>query len=234
MHNTESFIKEAKEIHGEKYSYSLVNYKNVSTKIQIICSKHSIFEQTPKNHILRKSGCPKCAVEYKANKLKLSQTEFINISNKTHNNKYEYSLVNYINNATNVDIICPIHGKFNQKPSHHMRGIGCPFCNDSKGELKIKSFLDKNQIIYIRNKTFNNCIDIGKLKFDFYLPNSNMIIEFDGIQHFKPNHAFGGNEEFNNIQRRDNIKNEYCNKNSILLIRIRYNENIENKLNIIL
>jgi very-short-patch-repair endonuclease len=234
MYDTESFIKEAKKIHGEKYNYSLVNYKNVSTKIRIICSKHNVFEQTPKNHILRKSGCPKCAIEYKANKLKLSQTEFIIISNKTHSNKYNYSLVNYFNNKTHVDIICPIHGVFEQAPAHHMRGIGCPICNDSKGELKIKSFLNKNRITYIRNKMFNNCKDIGKLKFDFYLPNLNIMIEFDGIQHFKPNHAFGGTEEFNNIQRRDNIKNKYCDENLIQLIRIRYNENIENKLNFLI
>lgn len=225
-----SLINSFNNIHNNRYDYSLVNYVNYNTKIKIKCNVHGIFEQTPKNHILNKCGCPKCAVTYKSNKLKLSQSEFINKSNLIHNNKYDYSLVEYVNNKVLVNIICSKHGIFKQAPLHHMRGIGCPFCNSSKGELMIKTILENKKILFIKNKTFDDCIDISRLKFDFYLPLLNTVIEFDGIQHFKPIQAFGGVIEFLNIQRRDNIKNEYCQKNNIRLLRIKYNENIENKL----
>jgi hypothetical protein len=222
-------------IHKNKYDYSLVKYHNFSTKVKIICSKHGIFKQTPKSHIIVKSGCPKCAVIYKANKLKLSQIDVIHKSTLIHKNKYDYSLVEYVNSKEKIKIICPEHGIFEQAPVHHMRGIGCPFCNDSKGELIIKNFLENNNNIwFIRNKIFDDCIDFGKLKFDFYLPNNNMIIEFDGIQHYKPINAFGGETEFINIQRRDKIKNEYCIRKSMQMLRIKYNENIINKLNSVL
>ena len=233
-HSQQQILNKCIEVHGNLYDYSLIDYKNYSTKIKIICNKHGVFEQTPKNHILRKSGCPKCAIIQKANGLKLSQKKFISISKKTHNNKYDYSLVDYVNNKTKIKIICLLHGIFEQIPAHHMKGIGCPHCNDSKGELKIKNFLEYHHISFVRNKTFNDCYDLGKLKFDFYLPKLNLIIEFDGIQHYKPIDVFGGEFEFFNIQRRDKIKNDYCEEKSIQLLRIKYNENINNKLKPIL
>jgi very-short-patch-repair endonuclease len=230
-HTTLDIIAKCVEIHGDTYDYTLVDYVNYYTKIKIQCKKHGIFQQTPKSHILKKSGCPKCAIEYKANKLKLSQEEFIETSNNIHNRKYDYSLVNYINNKTKVTIICPNHGMFQQAPVHHMRGIGCPICNESKGESIIAEFLNNENILYIREKSFDNCIDNGNLRFDFYLPDLNIVIEFDGIQHYKPIDAFGGKSEFLNIKRRDLIKNNYCFENKIRMIRIKYNENIINKLN---
>jgi hypothetical protein len=229
-----TIIEKFLNVHGNIYNYSLVNYENYNTPVKIICSKHGIFNQTPKTHIDRKSGCPKCANDNRKNKLTLPQSEFITISNKTHNSKYDYSLVEYKNNRIKVKIICPIHGIFEQNPFHHMNGVGCPHCNDSKGELKVKEFLENNNILYTRNKTFDDCFDIHRLRFDFYLPYLNTIIEFDGIQHYRPIEAWGGNDTFIKLQRRDKIKNEYCNNNLIPLIRIRYNDNVENKLNILL
>lgn len=223
-----------KEIHFNKYDYSLVEYINFNTKVKIICNLHGVFEVTPKNHILRKSGCPKCAIIYKANKLKSNQIDVINQSKLIHNNKYDYSLVDYINTKEKIKIICPTHGIFEQAPVHHLRGIGCPHCNDSKGELIVKTFLEYNNISYIRNKIFDDCFDLSKLKFDFYLPEHNIVIEYDGMQHYKSINAFGGETEFINIQRRDRIKNEYCIRKSIEMIRIKYNENINNKLNSLL
>ena len=111
-----------------------------------------------------------------------------------------------------------------------MKGIGCPHCNDSKGELIIKNFLENKKIIFVRNKIFDECFDLDKLRFDFYLPKHNIVIEFDGIQHYKPIKFFGGKKEFLNLQRRDRIKDKFCINNSIQMLRIKYNEKIENKL----
>lgn len=132
------FIEEAKKIHGDKYDYSLVNYINSKTKVKIICSIHGEFEQIPTDHV-RGRGCKNCGVE--KSKLncpnKLSSEKFIKKSREKHEDKYGYSLVNYVNSKTNVKIICPKHGEFLQQPSHHMRGHGCDKCfrDTIKGRL---------------------------------------------------------------------------------------------------
>ena len=105
--NTETFIKRAKEIHGDKYIYDEVNYVNSSTKVKIICPIHGPFYVTPSHHIYSKSGCIKCAGLNKR-----TTEEFKELAQKVHGNKYDYSKVKYINNRTPVCIICPKHGEF--------------------------------------------------------------------------------------------------------------------------
>jgi len=151
---------------------------------------------------------------------------FIKKSNIIHNYKYNYSEVEYINNKTKVKIICPKHGIFNQKPNDHLMGHGCPICKESYGEKQIGIFLDNNNIRYIRQKKFKNCKNIKVLPFDFYLPEYNMCIEFDGIQHFKKIDKWGGENNYKLIMLKDNIKNNYCKNNNIYLLRIKYNDDI--------
>jgi len=123
--------------------------------------------------------------------------------------------------------------QFQQKPHTHLKGSGCPYCgNNSKGESKIKRILDANKIDYISQKYFNNCKGIKrKLPFDFYLPKQNILIEYDGVQHFRPVDIFGGQIGFEKTKTNDTIKNKYSLDNGIKLFRIKYNENLENKLN---
>lgn len=225
--DTTEFIEKAKRYHGDKYDYSLVEYKNATIKIKIICLEHGIFKQTPNNH-LNGQGCQKCA-----NNFKLTTEEFIIEAKNTHGDKYDYSLVKYINSFTPVIIICPIHGKFKQKPKLHKNGGKCPYCNASKGEEEISEYLDLFKIKYKRQYKFNDCKYKRQLPFDFYLPKQNLCIEFDGRQHFEPVKDFGGDEEFKKIKIRDKIKNEYCEKNKINILRIKYDQNINNELKII-
>ena len=110
-YNTDKFIKKATEIHNGKYDYSKVEYVNSSTKVCIICPIHGEFWQKPTRH-LKGDGCEKCAKK----KRKINISEFINRSTEIHNNKYDYSKVNYKNIETKVCIICPKHGEFWQKP----------------------------------------------------------------------------------------------------------------------
>ena len=85
--------------------------------------------------------------------------------------RYDYSKVNYVNNRTDVIIICPIHGEFLQTPSDHFQGCGCSLCNKkSKGEIKITRFLTNNNIKFEREKRFSDCKNILPLPFDFYIP----------------------------------------------------------------
>ena len=101
-------------------------------------------------------------------------------------------------------------------------GNGCPLCYDSNGENKIKNILDQINITYEIQKTFDDCKNTKKLRFDFYLPKYNVLIEYDGMQHFKPIKFFGGIKRFNDLNKHDNIKNEYASKNNIPLLRIPY------------
>jgi len=213
---TEEFIQKAKEIHGDKYDYSKVEYKHSQQKICIICPEHGEFWQIP-NHHLKKHGCPKCVNVYSP-----TTEEFIQKAKLIHGDKYNYLKVEYKNNNTKVCIICPEHGEFWQTPNSHLNNTGCPKCQRSLGEEAIEKWLKENNILYETQKRFKECRNILPLPFDFYLPNNNICIEFDGEQHFQPIKYWRNNNYFNEIQKHDQIKNEYCQKNNIKLIRISY------------
>lgn len=97
----------------------------------------------------------------------------------------------------------------------------------SHGEVIISNVLDRKNIKYKYNKSLKDCISSSKLRFDFYLPDYNLCIEFDGIQHYKPVDIFGGEEEFLKTQMRDKIKNQWCELNNIKLIRFNYMQSVE-------
>lgn len=145
---------------------------------------------------------------------------FIDESKKIHGIFYDYSLVNYKNTNEKIKIICPIHGEFEQRPKHHYNGSGCPICRESKGERDVRKSLEEKNISFIKQYRFPDCKDKRTLPFDFYLPELNTCIEYDGEQHFKSKEQWGGESGFIDRQRKDEIKNEYCIKNNIKLIRL--------------
>ena len=149
---TEGFTLMSIKIHGKRYDYSLVDYKNNKTNVKIICREHGIFEQMPCVH-LKKHGCPKCF-----HPKKYTQEEIIKKFKDVHNEDYDYSLVDYVNVRKNVKIICKKHDVFNMKPdSHYNKKYGCPFCKKSKGENEVENILKDLNIEYIRQKKFENC-----------------------------------------------------------------------------
>ena len=127
----EEFIKKSKEIHGDEFDYSKVQYVNYRTKIIIICKVHGEFEQTPNEHL---SGC-KCGF-CKGNRISLvkrdTKEEFIIKAVKLHGHQFDYSKINYINNYTKINIICKVHGEFEQRPNSHLNGSKCNFCTNKK------------------------------------------------------------------------------------------------------
>ena len=110
------------------------------------------------------------------------------------------------------------------------RGAPCPKCKGSAGERAVATYLDDNDIEYIREYSFDDCRDKMPLRFDFYLPEKNAVIEFDGIQHFMPvsfvhtDDRESVAEQFRGLQKRDENKNKYCLRKGVHMLRIRYDE----------
>ena len=140
------FIEKAKEIHGDKYDYSKVEYVNADTKVCIICPEHGEFWQTVNSH-LSGCGCPTCAGNNR-----LTTEEFIKKARQVHGNKYDYSKTEYINRTTPVTITCNVHGDFLQKPSEHLSGNGCPECalisRTEKRKRSFKSFIEEAKNVH--------------------------------------------------------------------------------------
>jgi hypothetical protein len=147
---------------------------------------------------------------------------------------YRYDKVNYVTNKDFVDIDCRSHGIFKQSPNNHLSGNGCPRCKNSYGERKISNYLESNSIKYLREFKFEQCFYKDKLPFDFYLPDYNLCIEFNGIQHYEPVDFFGGVISYENQLIRDSVKNKYCSDNKINLLIIKYDEDIDFKISSIL
>jgi hypothetical protein len=147
----ENFIKDAIDIHGNRYDYSKVNYKNSSTKIIIICKEHGEFEQAPISH-LNGSNCNKCSGAYT-----LSTDEFVNKANIIHDNEYDYSKVEYVNTKKKVTIVCKIHGDFTQIPEHHLNGHGCSKCANCH-KYTTNEFIKKANEIHGNKYDYSNVV----------------------------------------------------------------------------
>ena len=155
--NTNEFIKKAREIHGNKYNYSKVNYVNSYTKVCIICPEHGEFWQVPNSH-LKGIGCPNCGIESRKETNSSTTEEFIKKARKIHGDKYDYSKVEYLNSQTKVRIICPEHGEFLQTPANHLSGKGCPKCG---GKIKFNT----NEFINKAREVHGNKYDYSKVKY---------------------------------------------------------------------
>lgn len=223
--NINGIITDFKSIWNNIYDYSnIIEYINNKQKLKIICHKHGEFELNYVEHFREKRGCKLCK------NVKYNFENFKEQANIIHTSKYKYE--NFINYSSKIDIICPIHGKFTLLAHNHLKGTGCSKCKklNSKGEKLISNYLTQYNIEFYSQHKFENCKLHRHLKFDFYLPKYNLIIEYDGIQHFEIREHFGGETEFNKTILRDKIKTQYCLDNNIDLLRISYKENITNIL----
>jgi very-short-patch-repair endonuclease len=152
----------------------------------------------------------------------LDNNIFTKRSIEVHGNLYDYSFVDYKSIKDRVDIICKKHGIFSQIASDHLRGSGCPKCNTSKGERYIIDYLLNNNINFLYQYKFEKCKNKKILIYDFFIPELNICIEFDGIQHYIPIDFFGGVDGFESLKINDDIKNNFCIENGIELYRIPY------------
>lgn len=177
-YSADDFIKKAKKVHGDKYDYSKVNYKDSTQKVIIICNEHGEFTKSPSKH-LRGQGCPNCSIDLKKKKLNYDVHEFIELSKQIHGDKYDYSNVEYINSHEKVKIICPEHGQFEQRPNGHLSGHGCQNCTSSvsNSEIEINDFLKDNGVDTITS----SMSVIPPYQLDIYIPSHDLAIEFNGL-----------------------------------------------------
>jgi very-short-patch-repair endonuclease len=167
---TEEFIRKAKLIHGDKYDYSKTNYINGKTKICIICPEHDDFWQKAENHIHINNGCPKCSIEVRTVATTFTTEEFIQRAKLIHNNKYDYSKVEYINSTKKICIICPEHGEFWQISNSHLNKRGCPKCGiiirSQNRKMICENFIQKAKKIHNNKYDYSN---------SFYIQSKNKI-----------------------------------------------------------
>jgi hypothetical protein len=223
----EKIKEKANIIHKNTYDYSLfTGYTSQQDRIEIICLTHGIFIQKINNHLNGR----KC--KYCAKNVKKTEKQFEDGANIIHNNLYDYSLSDYVDAKTEVIIICKKHGEFSQSPNSHLSGHGCPVCNESRGEVYVSKILDKYNIKYIReHKLYHEkYAPTYSLKGDFYLPELNIIIEYNGIQHYKALKFFGGEKGLEKNKKRDKIKELICEDSNIRLIKISYKYNTYKKI----
>jgi hypothetical protein len=177
------FILEAQNIHGNKYDYSKVEYKNALTRIEIICPKHGSFLQKPNDH-LREHGCAKCVGVSRSN-----NQEFISRCKDKHENFYDYSKVEYKNAHTKIEIICPKHGSFFQKPNDHLNLLaGCRKCSKIVSR-KESLWLDYHKVPDDKeHRQVQILLDNKLYIFDGFMPETNTVYEFNGdMWHGNPN-----------------------------------------------
>lgn len=191
-------------------------------KIKVKCDKGHIYD-VELRRFNEGRRCPTCSD---------TTFGFNYVKSFVEDNGYTLISNKYVNVYQKLEMICPKgHTYYSNFHNFKNSGSRCPRCFQSKGENFISEILNKNNVKFIREHTFKDCKHIKLLPFDFYLPEFNILIEYDGEQHFSLKHSFS-EESFVSTQRNDNIKNQYCKDNNIKLVRIPYWEfdNIENIL----
>lgn len=143
------FITEANIIHQFEYDYSLVVYKNIYTKIDVICNKHGVFKVNPGNH-LKGVKCAKCSVEKRnKDKIKKHKERFITRAILVHKNLYTYENTKYTTSRNKVIVTCKKHGDFSIVANSHLLGIGCRLCGfeNTRNKIKVtkKHFIKKSR-----------------------------------------------------------------------------------------
>ena len=212
----ELFIKQAKERHGNKYDYSKVKYLGNKIPVTLICPKHGEFDVRPDKHLSRGDGCPECAKIENGLKRRTPQDIFFARCAEVHNGKYDYSNSVYNGQDKPITVICPIHGEFTQNAESHLEGHGCPVCSESLLEKKMKGALSKHNIVFEWQKRFKW---LGRLSLDFYLPDYNIAIECQGLQHYSDFYFnWSKGSALEDIIRRDELKSSLCKENGINLI----------------
>lgn len=189
----EHFIEKARAIHGDKFDYSLLPDEFKSRdKVPLLCKNHGVWYVTMGNHITNKRGCPTCGFEYVSGiKKQRAKDSFVEKSKKVHGDLYDYSLADYVKSGVKVKIICSKHGVFEQCPTSHMSGCGCPACGI---ELRSLAQRDSNETFIAKaEKVHGNIYDYSKLVYVSQKVKVEIVCKEHGSFWQKTNNHLNGN-----------------------------------------
>ena len=187
---------------------------------------------TTPSELMQGKGCYYCGKKSTGEKLRFTNEQFLEKLKEI--NPYIQPLEEYKTSRDRLLVKCLICGyEWNPKPNSLFNGHGCPNCSSSVGERQISIWLDNYRIKYEPQKKYPDLLGTGNglLSYDFYLPKYNLLIEYQGMQHFKPIDMFGGEKQFKIQQEHDKRKREYAKLHKINLLEIKYNESVNVKLN---
>ena len=218
---TEQFKQEIKALVGNDYTV-LGNYKNNKTRIKM---KHNVcgntFEMAPSNFLLQGQRCPICAnltrgphkdlYKFKQEVKKLVGDEYTVTSDTYKGNKFKISIRHNVCGHS-----------YKVRPNDFTSGYRCPFCSQSHGESYISRILDKYHVTYVYSYKASDLVDKRKLHYDFFIPDQDILIEYQGGQHYYPIDYFGGEKNFKKQQRHDQMKREYAKDHNYNLIEVPY------------
>jgi len=204
-----------KKAHGNKYTYDWSTYVNSSNKMRIKCPKHGWFRQRVNTHI-RGFGCSACGADSK----RYSSSQVLAAIKSHFRDRYTYDKFVYVRDGDPVILTCKKHGDFSKVPNELVRGNGCTSCKESKPERTMCNILMDNNIEYVQEHK----LDGKRYRYDIYLPKLNVLVELDGMHHYKPITHYGGEARFAYTQARDKEKNLLAKCHGIPLIRIAYTE----------
>lgn len=218
------FKKEVQALVGDEYTF-LEPYVNNHAKLQVRHNKCDNIYKVKPNDFLTGRRCPYCAGHIKKTNLQFKQEVYDLVGDE-----YKF-LDSYVNNNTKLRVKHSKCGNvYSVSPSNFKQGYRCPYCSSPRGEDIINKILKSLNIKYEYQKTFDDLKDINLLSYDFYIPSQNILIEYQGIQHYQPVDVFGGETEFSIQQKHDQMKSEYAKSNNYCLIAIPYTEDTFSKI----
>ena len=173
--STDEFIANSQEMHGDKYTYENTKYIGANDLITITCKIHGDFTTQPARHVQRGDGCPDCST-----RKHLTQEDFLQRATERFGDRYDYSLVEFVNVATPVKIICAAHGVFEQPPTYHLNNaIGCGQCSYNVSTKETK-WLDTFDMSVNAKRNTRIDLDGRKRSVDAFDPDTNTVYEFWG------------------------------------------------------
>jgi len=215
IYDTKWFIDKAQKLYGSYYDYSAISYDGSESPVQIICPLHGEFKQAARDH-LQGFGCSACGINRLSELNRKDFRQFIAEATVIHGSQYDYTKSHYINQDTQIDIVCKDHGVFTQNPRHHLRGQGCQKCAISSGQNSLYQFINT---IYDGVIQLNNRDILDGKEIDIYLPAIKLGVEYHGLYF----HSFNIRENAED-RARHAIKTDLCNIHEIKLLQIFENE----------
>jgi len=236
--DTNTFIKRAIKKHGDAYDYSKTVFTGMHKPIIVICNKHNeeFIQSKAQNHLENEFNCPTC-LQNRYNEHQKSRRVSIDEANERikeiHGDFIEViDFKNYVNVESKILFRCNRFDWHNDFYSsfHSVTGrdrTGCPICKMSKGQREIILILNRKGISHDTEKYFNQ---LGKKRFDIFINDLNLVIEYNGRQHYIPVEPFGGEKALERTQKSDKLKKQYCMDNHINYEVIRYDEDIDTRM----